>query len=37
LKNIKNRAEIFNGEVLIDSKIGFGTTITINLMFKNKK
>ena len=37
LRNIKNRAEIFNGEVLIDSKIGFGTTITINLMFKNKK
>ena len=34
LKNIKNRAEIFNGEVIIDSKVNFGTTISINLMYK---
>ena len=34
LKNIKNRAEIFNGEVIIDSKVNFGTTISINLIYK---
>ena len=34
LKNTKNRAEIFNGEVIIDSKVNFGTTISINLMYK---
>ena len=34
LKNIKNRAEIFNGEVIIDSKVNFGTTISVNLIYK---
>jgi signal transduction histidine kinase len=34
LKNIKNRVEIFNGEVTIDSKVNFGTTISINLIYK---
>ena len=34
LKNIKNRAEIFNGEVIIESKVNFGTTISVNLIYK---
>ena len=34
LKNIKNRANIFNGEVIIDSKVNLGTTISINLIYK---
>ena len=34
LKNIKNRAKIFSGEVIIDSKVNFGTTISIILIYK---